>query len=219
MTPIPTATSTATAPKDPTTGTARVLAIAAAVLLVIAAAILGAKMLARNGASTVAYFGTPLEPPKNAVDAVLTGANGQPGHLLDSAYPATFLFFGYTNCPDECPLALASLAKAYRGLSHTAQAHTRIVFVSVDPARDTPDVMARYTKHFGAPIVGLTGSEAQLEPVWRQYGVEVDSKTHEIGHGDAIYAIDSTQRVILIYTPDTPPSELLADAKRLATVK
>jgi len=196
-----------------------VIAIAAGVLLLIAAAIFGAKTLGHNGASNVAYFGTPLEPAKTATDAVLTGTNGQPAHLLDSAYPATFLFFGYTHCPDECPLALASLAKAYRGLSHAAQARTRIVFVSVDPARDTPAVMARYVKHFGAPISGLTGLEAQLEPVWRQYGVEVDSKTREIGHGDAIYAIDSTQRVVLIYTPDTPPSELLADAKQLAGVK
>jgi protein SCO1/2 len=195
------------------------MAVAAGVLLLIAVAVFASKLLARNPAGNVAYFGTALEPPKNAIDAVLTGSNGQPAHLVDGAFPATFLFFGYTHCPDECPLALASLAKAYRGLSHAAQARTRIVFVSVDPARDTPAVMARYVTHFGAPISGLTGTEAQLAPVWRQYGVEVDSKTREIGHGDAIYAIDSTQRVVLIYTPDTPPSELLADAKQLAGAK
>jgi protein SCO1/2 len=212
-------TPTTAASKDPTTRVSRVLAIAAGVLLAIAAAILLAKTLAHHGVGSVSYFGTPVEPPRTANDAVLSGAGGQPVHLLDAAYPATFLFFGYTHCPDECPLALASLAKAYRGLSPAAQARTRIVFVSVDPARDTPAVMTRYVTHFGARISGLTGSEAQLAPVWRDYGVEIDSKTREIGHGDAIYAIDSTQRVILIYTPDTPPSELLADAKQLAGMK
>jgi protein SCO1/2 len=202
-----------------TIAAARLFVAAAGALLLALALIFVVTTLARNRASSVAYFGTPLEPPKLAGDALLTGANGQPAHVLDSAYPATFLFFGYTHCPDECPLALASLAKAYRGLSHAVQAHTRIVFVSVDPARDTPAVMAAYLKHFPAPIAGLTGSQAQLAPVWRQYGVEVDPRTRELGHGDAIYAIDSTQRVVLIYTPDTPPSELLADAKQLSSAK
>jgi protein SCO1/2 len=196
--------------------TVRGVSVFAGVLIAIAAIALGVQYLGHGRQRTAAFFGTPIDPPKTATDAVLTDTNGRPAHVLDGTQPATFLFFGYTHCPDECPLALASLAKAYRGLPPAARARTRIVFVSVDPARDTVPVMKRYVERFGAPIVGLTGTEAQLAPVWKTYGVDVDSKSREIGHGDAIYAIDATQRVVLIYTPDTPPSELRADATQLA---
>jgi protein SCO1/2 len=199
--------------------TARGVAIFAAVLAIIAGGAFTVQHIAQGGGRATTYFGTPLEPPKNATDAVLTDQNGHPSHVLDAAYPATFLFFGYTHCPDECPLALASLAKAYRGLAPAARSRTRIVFVSVDPARDTAGVMKTYVDHFGAPILGLTGSEAELAPVWKAYGVDVDAKSREIGHGDAIYAIDATQRVVLIYTPDTPASELRSDALSLAVQK
>jgi protein SCO1/2 len=196
--------------------TMRGVSIFAGVLIAIAAIALGVQFLGHGGAREPAYYGSRLEPPKAATDAVLTNAYGRPDHVLGALFPTTFLFFGYTHCPDECPLALASLAKAFRGLPLSAQARTRIVFVTVDPARDTAPVMRRYLDRFGAPITGLTGTEAQLAPVWKAYGVEVDSKSREIGHGDAIYAIDSTQRVVLIYTPDTPSSELRADASQLA---
>ena len=154
----------------------RRLAAALALLFGLLALALGVGALWRHrGQPAHAYFGTPLEPPKTAADAVLTDQNGRPAHVLDPAYRATFLFFGYTHCPHECPLALASLAKAYHGLPAGDASRTRIAFVTVDPARDTPAAVKRYVESFGAPISGLTGSQAELAPVWEAYGVFVVS--------------------------------------------
>ena len=136
----------------------------------------------------VVYAGTPIVPPKAAGDFVLVDGNGRPAHVLAPGFAATFLFFGYTHCPDECPLALATLGRAYRKLTPEEAARTRVVFVSVDPQRDTP-----------------------------AYGVAVNPGTHDIDHGDAIYAIDARNRVILVYPPDAPAADLAGDAAKLAS--
>jgi len=162
------------------------------------------------------YAGTPIVPPKPVEDFVLTDATGHANHLLQHA-PLQFLFFGYTHCPDECPLAMASLAHAYRSLATESRAKIRVVFVTVDPKRDSPAVLKRYLSGFDRRFIGLTGSDKQLQRVWRSYGVQIDEATKEIGHGDAIYAIDADHKAILIYTPDVPASDLASDAAKLTT--
>jgi protein SCO1/2 len=166
-------------------------------------------------APPVGYAGTPIVPPKAAGDALLTDQDDRPAHVIASGYPLTLLFFGYTHCPDECPLAMASLAKAYRKLPSADRARTRVVFVTVDPARDAPAVMRKYVRAFDPHFVGLTGSLATLAPVWKSYGVEIDRKTRELSHGDAIYAIDGTSHVVLIYPPDATAASIAADAAKL----
>ncbi len=161
------------------------------------------------------YAGTPIVPPKPVEDFVLTDATGHANHLLEHA-SVQFLFFGYTHCPDECPLAMGSLAHAYRSLAPDARPKMRVVFVTVDPKRDSPGALHRYLTRFDPSFVGLTGSVKQLQRVWKSYGVQVDGATKEIGHGDAIYAIDADHRAILIYTPDIPATDLASDAAKLA---
>ncbi len=191
------------------------LGIAAALCL---AALGLALLLRRDDANDTyaGYNGTPLRPPKVAADFTLTDGNGRAARVLDGSKPVEFLFFGYTHCPDECPLALASLGRAYRSLPPAQRAHVRVVFVTVDPARDTPAVVQRYVTGFDPHFVALTGSSKTLRPVWAAYGVEIDAHTKEIAHGDAIYAIDATQHVILVYPPDAQAASLAADAGKLA---
>jgi protein SCO1/2 len=192
----------------------RTFSIAIAVLLVAVAIGILLKTRADFHRAPL-YAGTPVVPPKFAPDAVLTNQDGRPAHVFGAAAPATFLFFGYTHCPDACSLALASLGRAYRMLPPALAARIRIVFVSVDPERDVPAVMKRYVAAFDAPIAGLTGSRAQLKPVWDDYGVTVDPSSKEISHGDAIYAIDATQHVILIYPPEVQARDLASDAAKM----
>lgn len=158
--------------------------------------------------------GTPLEPSKSASDFVLTGPGGRPAHVVDRAFAVTFLFFGYTHCPDECPLAMASLGRAYRSLTRAQAAVTRVVFVTVDPQRDSPPVLARYLANFGPRFVGLTGAPATLATVWRAYGIGVDAKSREIGHGDDIFAL-ANGKIVLVYPPQAPAGDLAADAATL----
>lgn len=167
-------------------------------------------------AIAVAMHGTPLSPPKTALDFVLLDGGARPTHLLDRADAVTLLFFGYTHCPDACPLALASLARAYRSLDAERRLRTRIVFVTVDPKRDRPPVMRAYAAKFDPHIVALTGPAADLARVWRAYGVRVDPSSHEVGHDDTIYAIDADARVTYVYPPDSSASDLASDLRVLA---
>ncbi len=188
--------------------------IAAGIVLV---AILIAVFAHKDFGSSPSFAGTPIAPPK-VVDAfTLTDQNGKPAPLVDPAYAATFVFFGYTHCPDECPIALAMLGSAYRELPDAAAAKTRIVFVTVDPAHDTPPVLAEYVKHFDSHIVGLTGTRAQLAKVWKAYGVDVVPQAKElVGHGGTIYAANAANEVVLVYPPDAKADDVAHDAKVLA---
>ena len=183
------------------------------VLLAIVIAIFARK----DFASSPNYAGTPVDPPK-VVDAfTLTGQDGKPARVLDPAYAATFVFFGYTHCPDECPIALAMLGNAYRSLPESARAKTRIVFVTVDPKNDTPATLARYVRNFDPHIAGLTGSHAQLAKVWQGFGVEVEPQAKElVGHGGTIYAVNAANEVVLIYPPDAKAEAIEHDAALLA---
>jgi protein SCO1/2 len=189
--------------------------LAIALALCVAAALVAVGERRNTHFAAVPFSGTPLDPPKAASDFVLTDGAGRSAHLLDANKPLEFLFFGYTHCPDECPLALASLARAYRSLTAEQRARVRVVFVTVDPERDTAPVIERYVVGFDPQFIGLTGTRAQLQAVWNAYGVAIDAKTKDIGHGDAIYAIDGNGRVVLIYTPDARADGIAKDARRL----
>ncbi|MGD8574509.1 MAG: SCO family protein, partial [Gammaproteobacteria bacterium] len=92
----------------------------------------------------------------------LTGENGQPTTARDFRGHTVLLYFGYTHCPDVCPLTLAALARALHDIGPSAD-QVRVLFVSVDPERDTPPLLARYTEAFGPRFVGLTGTRQQLD--------------------------------------------------------
>ena len=107
----------------------------------------------------------PLAP-----DFTLTDQDGRPYRLADQLGHPVALFFGYTHCPDVCPTTLAALARAKKQLG-AAGAHFAVVFVTVDPHRDTPAVVRRYVRLFDPTFVGLTGTPAQLEPVYTAYHI------------------------------------------------
>jgi len=143
------------------------------------------------------YAGTPVTPPKFAADAVLTDENGHAAHLFEPDVPVTFLFFGYTHCPDECPLALSSLGRAYRTLPPAERAKMRIVFVTVDPERDSTAALKRYVHIFDPHFIGLTGALSKLEPVYSAYRVWREAvpfkhgpDDYSMAHSTAVYYID-----------------------------
>ncbi|GAA4006622.1 SCO family protein [Sphingomonas humi] len=125
----------------------------------------------------------------------LTGSDGKP-FVSDKALKGRpyAMFFGFTHCPDVCPNTLGKLAKLRRELGKGDRAFD-IVFVSVDPARDTPKVVGDYVGLFGTPIIGLTGSEAEVAAVARQhaiYSAKVPNKEAEGG-----YTVDHGSQVLL----------------------
>ena len=149
----------------------------------------------------------------------LVGADGQPfsrGQLAGKPY---VLYFGYTRCPDTCPTTLNRLVHLRRqvGLGDDS---FKIVFITVDPQRDGPKEVGSYQKAFGAPIIGLTGSPAQIDQVKKEYGI-FSQKVPEAG-GD--YSVDHTATVLLFdrdgkfagtIAPDEPDSAALGKLKNL----
>jgi protein SCO1 len=145
-------------PAPRSAGHGRRVAIAAAVsLLTLVIVVVGvAQLLVPHG---------PLAP-----DFTLPDQSGRPFRLSDLRGHSVALFFGYTHCPDVCPTTLAALARAKRKLGADG-ARFDVVFVTVDPQRDTRAVVAKYVHLFDPSFIGLTGTEAQLAPVFAAYKV------------------------------------------------
>ena len=123
----------------------------------------------------------------------LTGADGKPFSSSRLNGRPAAIFFGFTHCPDVCPTTLARLVKLRRQLGKGEDALS-IVFVSVDPERDTPAEVGNYVKLFDTPVVGLTGTPAQLEQVKKQFGI-YSRKVEQPGGG---YSVDHTASVMLM---------------------
>jgi protein SCO1/2 len=123
----------------------------------------------------------------------LVGTDGKPfASSRLNGRPAA-IFFGFTHCPDVCPTTMARLARLRRQLGQGDDALS-IVFISVDPERDTPAELATYMQLFDTPVVGLTGSVAQVEQVKKQFGI-YSRKVEQPGGG---YSVDHTAAVILM---------------------
>jgi len=109
----------------------------------------------------------------------------------------SFVFFGYTYCPDICPVTMVMLDKAYELIENEKlQQDTDFLFVSVDPERDKPERLAEYTRYFNSEFRGATGSEQQLENITRQLSVVYIPPTPE--DGDTNYIVDHSSSIILI---------------------
>ena len=130
------------------------------------------------------------------------------------------LYFGYTHCPDVCPATLANLADALQKLGTRAR-DVRVLFVTVDPRRDTGPVLASYVHAFAPQIEGLRGSEDQLTDITRRYRVvysvtpDTPGHPYEVMHSAAAFFFDRNGRARLVTTKSDDIAGLTADLKQL----
>jgi protein SCO1/2 len=129
-------------------------------------------------------------------DFTLQTADG-PISLRDLRGKVVLLYFGYTNCPDVCPASMASGAQALTRLSPEERAKTRLLYVSVDPARDTPAKLKEYTAFFHADMIGATGTPEQIAAVTRAFGA---SYVRQAVRPDGGYAVDHSAQTYVIGT-------------------
>jgi protein SCO1/2 len=167
------------------------------------------------------FRGTSYAEPYPVAPAItLTRADGQPFRLSDQRGKIVLLFFGYTSCPDVCPTTLAELKLVMDELGDAADS-VRVVFITVDPDRDTPEKIQKYVEHFNPAFLGLTGSMDELQVVWDDYGVyrSVNQSASALG-----YIVDHTARITLIdgdgnlrlsYGFQTPVEDIVHDIKLL----
>jgi protein SCO1/2 len=160
-------------------------------------AILPAAVPAQTGG--VGYRGGLVTPPLAKPRFVLTDTSGTPFDFWQKTQGSiTLLFFGYTSCPDQCPMHMANLGMALKKLPSGVADQVKLVFVTTDPARDTGPVLRRWLDYFDKRFIGLTGTEAVLQAVQRAAGVPPAEK-QDVGNGD--YAV-AHANFVLAYTKD-----------------
>lgn len=160
------------------------------------------------------------EPIPPAPEIVLTKADGTTFRLSNQREKIVLLFFGYTSCPDVCPTTLAEMKQVMDLLRDDAQ-QVQVVFVSVDPERDDPEKIQSYANHFHSSFLGLTGTEAELTPIWSGYSivrevVESDSALGNIiNHTARLFLVDTQGNLRLSYAYQTPVEDIVHDIKLL----
>jgi protein SCO1 len=154
------------------------------------------------------------------LEFTMADAAGTPVSAASYRGKAVLLFFGYTHCPDVCPTTLARLSAAIGALAARAD-EVRVLFVSVDPARDSAALLANYARAFGPGVIGLRGTPAQLEALTRRYrvtyalGTPDASGAYDVSHSGGVFVFDRAGRARLLARPDDPAPAIAADLERL----
>ena len=197
--------------------------------------------------SAAAYHGREPVRAASRPSFTLTDTSGESYDFGAQTRGApTLLYFGYANCPDECPTAMASIAAALRTAPSDLRARTRVVFVTTDPERDSGPVVRRFLDQFSVEFVGLTGTRAQVDaaqvatgfaPAERgglvptlpgrpdQHAHAVGTAPHEhagplgygVAHADVVFGFDAEDRMPVLYDGGVRASDLAADLPLLAS--
>jgi protein SCO1/2 len=193
-----------------------------------------------------AYHGVEPSPTPKRPSYVLTDTDGKPFDFrAETQGRPTYVFFGYTNCPDECPTAMADIAGALRQVDPALAATAKVIFVSTDPKRDTAAVIRRWLDQFSTEFIGLTGTQKDLDAAQVATGIPAsypegpvptisgkpDEHVHKEGtaphehfgplgysvaHSAAIFAYNADDVLPVLYPGGVTPSDIAADLPALA---
>jgi protein SCO1/2 len=148
----------------------------------------------------------------------LTGADGKPFSSQALAGKPYAIYFGFTRCGDVCPTTLSRLVKLRRQAANDQA--MRILFVTIDPAHDGPKEVGQYASLFNAPIIGLTGTDAQIEQVKKQYGIYAEAMPDapmgkQMEHTATVLLFDRNGQLAGTISPDEPDADALAKMQKL----
>lgn len=152
-------------------------------------------------------------------DVGLTDTEGRPFDLATQEQ-RTLVFFGYTNCPDICQVVMSTIASAVAKLSPAEKEQLRMVFVTTDPARDTPEVMRTYLDRFDPSFEGVTGSLADIVALGKpmdilvEKGRKLPSGGYEVDHSTVVISVEGG-RGDLVWTGATSPSDMATDLQQV----
>jgi protein SCO1/2 len=205
-----------------------------------------ARPVALESEAAAAWHGVEPQPVPERPDFTLRDTSG---NLFDfraeTAGRPTYMYFGYTSCPDECPTAMADVAAALRQAPAELREQARVVFITTDPERDTPDRLRTWLDTYGSGVVGLVGTQDEVDAAQRAAGIRPatqggdiptlpgrpDAHEHKVGsaphshdgplgyavdHTNVIFAYDADDRLPVLYPTGVTPGDLAADLPRLA---
>ncbi len=166
------------------------------------------------------FHGTVINPPLPVTDFTLLTANEEVFRLSEYKGKIILLFFGYTSCPDVCPVTLATFKQVYDNLGEEAQ-KIRFVMITADPDRDTPDKVAEYAARFNPEFIGLSGSQTDLERVWKLLGVFVEKQDsgsaagYLVSHTASVYVLDQSGSLLMTFPYGTSAIDMADDLLEL----
>jgi len=157
-------------------------------------------------------------------DFTLQSADG-PVALQDFRGKVVLVYFGYTNCPDACPLTMANWARAFEQLTEEERSRVQGMLVSVDLARDTPETLKEYTAYFHPNILGVTGSEEELRKIVSLYRSDFeiekneDSENYSVAHMSFVYVIDPQGNLRDLLAHESFPEEIVKSLRNALKVR
>lgn len=177
-----------------------------------------------GGGPREGFIGTDITGANYANGFKLTDHRGQVRTLADYKGKVVTLFFGYTQCPDVCPTNLLNMAQVMRELGPDAD-KVQVLFVTIDPERDTQELLAQYVPAFDSRFVGLYGDLATTQAVARDFKVfyqkqgDVQGGRYTVDHSTGTYVFDPQGRLRLYIKHAEKPAAIVADLRRLLAGK
>ena len=180
---------------------------------------------AATGAGKSEYNGGVVSPPLPKPKFTLTDTSGAAFNFAAKTQGyTTLLFFGYTRCPDMCPLEMLTIAEAFKKISPAYADRFKVVFVTTDPGRDTPQVLRAWLDHFDKRFIGLTGSQAAIDAAQvaanltpaKKSAVRADGN-YEVGHSTFVFAYTKDNLAHLVYPGGVKEEDWAHDLPYLAT--
>jgi protein SCO1/2 len=167
------------------------------------------------------YHGIVWPTAETVDDFTLTTQHSEETQLSDFREKFAVIYFGYTYCPDVCPTVLTTLSQALAEMKAADREQVQVVLVTVDPERDTPEVLADYLAHFDSSFVGLTGTADQIAQAAEAFGVYFNkgegsaASGYVVDHTATVSVLDREGRLRLLFTFGTPAEDIAADLTQL----
>lgn len=191
--------------------------VAVLFLVLVGWGILIFKMLSINKKSS--FYGSSYD--MRAPDFILTDQDGAKVSLHDFKGKVVFIFFGYTRCPDICPVTLSSLNGVVNDLGDEKD-NVKVIFITIDPERDNQEALKKYVSYFNKDFIGLTGTPEEIKDVSDSYhAFYVKEETGKgsdylMGHTSSVYLINPEGRIVLRYPQSKMnPEKIAEDVKRI----
>ncbi|MCR8915666.1 SCO family protein [Marinobacter panjinensis] len=191
-------------------------------MLPIAAVVISTVILAGCFSDDGSWHGKDISGLMPELAFELTDTSGDTLTADDTDGEIRMLFFGFTSCPDVCPATLQKLSRAVKDMPDELQDDTRIVFVSVDPRRDTPERIGSYVDFFSERAIGLTGEEKALRELSKRYRTTFgyddpdEEGNYNVSHSGAVYVFDREGDARLLFRPELSVEDIRADLIALA---
>ncbi len=166
------------------------------------------------------YNGQEIDSPNPVTNFTLTGPGGESVSLVDFRDKVVMLYFGYTFCPDVCPATMVELRTAVQALGSKAD-DVQVIMVSLDPERDTPEVLEKYVTHFNPSFIGLTGTEDEVIAASAPLGIFYEKEEgsaasgYLVNHTATVMVLDKRGHLRLLYPFGTSGEDMAEDLRHL----